>query len=294
MRGRPLLGIGFVGAGRVARTLSQAFVQANLPVIAVYSRNQEAAQLLHRRTPTAQPMSQPQAVLDVCDTIFLTVSDDAIGPVCDALPWRSHHRVIHCSGVTDISALDSAKAESAATGGFHPIQMFANPNVALETLPGCTIGIEADQPLQTELESIAKLLGCVPFALAPGMRPLYHASTYYVGPFLIALLDESVRLWQSLGASETEALRAMVPLLRGTVAAVLDGGLANGMGGCVARGDVGTIAKHLGALDARSSSAGRLYRELALRTVPLAVQRGTLSPERAVEIQHMLNPQVNG
>ena len=50
----------------------------------------------------------------------------------------------------------------------------------------------------------------------------------------------------------------MMPLLRGTVAAVLDGGLANGMGGCVARGDVGTILKHLEALDARFPSSGAL------------------------------------
>jgi len=69
----------------------------------------------------------------------------------------------------------------------------------------------------------------------------------------------------------------MMPLLRGTVAAVLDGGLANGMGGCVARGDVGTILKHLEALDRRFPSSGALYRELALRNVPLGIERGTLS-----------------
>jgi predicted short-subunit dehydrogenase-like oxidoreductase (DUF2520 family) len=80
----------------------------------------------------------------------------------------------------------------------------------------------------------------------------------------------------------------MVPLLRGTLAAVLDGGLAQGMGGCVARGDVGTIAKHPAALDAFSTPAGALYRELALRTVPLGIKRGTLSAERAVEINELL------
>ena len=76
-------------------------------------------------------------------------------------------------------------------------------------------------------------------------------------------------------AAEADALRAMTPLLRGTVAAVLDGGLANGMGGCVARGDVGTIVKHLEALDARFPASGALYRELALRNVPLGIERGT-------------------
>jgi predicted short-subunit dehydrogenase-like oxidoreductase (DUF2520 family) len=287
------LRIGFLGAGRVAQTLAQAFTQANLEVIAVYSRSRESAQLLHRAVPTARVMLQPQLVLDACDTVFLTVSDDAIGAVCHGLPWHAYHRVIHCSGVTEVAALDAAKAEGAATGGFHPMQMFANPDVALKTLPGCLVGIEAEQPLQSELAAIAHRIGCVPYVLLPGVRPIYHASTYYVGPFLIALLNESVRLWQSLGASEAEALKAMMPLLRGTVAAVLDGGLAHGMGGCVARGDVGTVAKHLAALDARDSSIGALYRELALRTVPLGIRRGTLPPERAVEIHHMLKQPVS-
>lgn len=288
---RSMLGlrIGFLGAGRVAQTLAQAFTQAGLSVVAAYSRSQKSAQLLHQRTPTAQVMLQPHFVLDACDAIFITVSDDAIASMCSDLPWRPQHRVIHCSGVTEVAALDSAKAKGAATGGFHPMQMFANPEVALKTLPGCIVGIEAQPPLQIELDAMAKAMGCIPFTVAPGVRPIYHASTYYVGPFLIALLNEGAQLWQRMGASEAEALKAMVPLLRGTLAAVLDGGLAQGMGGCVARGDVGTVAKHLTALDALSTSTGSLYRELALRTVPLGIKRGTLSAERAIEINDTLS-----
>jgi predicted short-subunit dehydrogenase-like oxidoreductase (DUF2520 family) len=289
MRSLPPVRIGFLGAGRVAQTLAQAFTQAGLSVVAVYSRSRESAQLLHQHTPTAQVMQQPDFVLDACDTLFITVSDDAIASMCRDLPWRPHHRVIHCSGVTELAALDAAKAKGAATGGFHPMQMFANPEVALSTLPGCIVGIEAGPPLQIELEAMAKAMGCVPFTVAPGVRPIYHASTYYVGPFLIALLNEGAQLWQRMGASEAEALTAMMPLLRGTVAAVLDGGLAQGMGGCVARGDVGTVAKHLAAVDALSSSAGALYRELALRTVPLGIKRGTLSADRAKQISDTLN-----
>ena len=138
------------------------------------------------------------------------------------------------------------------------MQMFANPDVALEGLRGCTVGIEAEPDFRRDLELLATSIGCEPLALPAGVRALYHASAYYVGPFLIALLKEGVELWKSFGASEADALRAMMPLLRGTVAAVLDGGLANGMGGCVARGDVGTILKHLEALDAALSFLGRV------------------------------------
>jgi predicted short-subunit dehydrogenase-like oxidoreductase (DUF2520 family) len=288
------LRIGFVGAGRVAQTLAQAFAQANQPVAAVHSRNPQTAQLLQSRVPTAEILPHPQAVADACDMVFLTVSDDAIAPVCRTLTWGSHHRVVHCSGATEVAALDPARAAGASTGGFHPMQMFANPDVALKGLPGCTVGIEAEPALQRELEALARCIGCVPLILPSGVRALYHASAYYVGPFLIALLQEGVELWKSFGAGEAEALRAMVPLLRGTTAAVLDGGLANGMGGCVARGDVGTIQKHLAALDRHFPASGVLYRELALRNIPLGLARGTLAPERAADIERVLARPVEG
>lgn len=282
------LRIGFVGAGRVAQTLALAFARAGQRVCAVHSRNPDAAALLQFRVPTARVAPEPQAVVDACDVVFLTVSDDAIAHVCSGLRWAAHHRAVHCSGATEVAALDHAKAAGAATGGFHPMQMFANPDVALAGLPGCTVGIEACSSLQSELEALATSIGCVPLILPAGARVLYHASAYYVGPFLISLLHEGAQLWKSFGAGEAEALRAMVPLLRGTVAAVLDGGLARGMGGCVARGDIGTILKHLAALDERFPAYGVLYSELALRNVPLGVERGTLDPDRAAEIELLL------
>jgi predicted short-subunit dehydrogenase-like oxidoreductase (DUF2520 family) len=93
---------------------------------------------------------------------------------------------------------------------------------------------------------------------------------------------------KGFGVDEREALAALLPLLRGTVDAVVDGGLARGMGGCVARGDVGTVRAHLQALEALDGDAAGLYRELTRRTIPLGLERGTLSPARAQEIEDVL------
>ena len=197
------------------------------------------------------------------------------------------------SGATELSALDHAKSARALTGGFHPLQMFANPDVALEGLRGCTVGIEAKPDFRRELELLATSIGCEPLALPAGVRPLYHASAYYVGPFLIALLKEGVELWKSFRRQRgADALRAMMPLLRGTVAAVLDGGLANGMGGCVARGDVwndpqaprsiGHALSCLGRVVPREPGASqRPARDRsAARSVPGARRRSRICVER--------------
>lgn len=280
--------MGFIGCGRVGRTLARALANAGYRVSAAWTRDPAALQRFTDEVPGVIPCHAAQEVVDRCNFVWITVADDAIASVAQSPQWSLRHRVVHCSGATGLVALDKAKRDGARVGGFHPLQMFANPEVALRGLPGCTVGIAADGGFAAELDDIATRLGCVPFTVPEGSRALYHASAYYVGPFLIALLREASLLWRSFGGTEQQALDALLPLLAGTVAAVKDAGLARGMGGCVARGDVGTIGKHLDALHELSADAETLYRELALRTVPLGLERGTLNREGAARIQSVL------
>jgi hypothetical protein len=62
--------------------------------------------------------------------------------------------------------------------------------------------------------------------------------------------------WRKFGVGEKDALNALLPLLSGTLSAVDDGDLARGMGGCAARGDVGTVRKHIAAMDRFDPEAG--------------------------------------
>lgn len=283
---------GFIGCGRVGRTLAQALSKSGYRVTHAWSRKAADAALLASEVPALEPLASAQAVADRCDIVWITVSDDAIAPVTDGIAWNARHKVVHCSGATEIAALSKAKGDGAMIGGFHPMQMFTNPAVALEGLPGCTIGVEADAELLQELKRIASDIGCVPVAVPPGDRALYHASAYYVGPFLIALLSEGTALWKKFGADEKQALAALLPLLSGTLSAVRDGGLASGMGGCVARGDVGTVKKHVAALDKFDPEAGQLYRALANRNIPLGLARGSLNPVAADRIRDVLKANV--
>ena len=279
---------GFVGCGRVGRTLAQAFANAGRAVTAAWSRRATDAEMMVSEVAGLRALPSAQAVADACDFVWITVSDDAIGPVSDGIAWSARHRVVHCSGATEVLALAAAKKAGAAIGGFHPLQMFTNPAVALKGLPGCTVGIEADSALYGSLNRLALDIGCAPVLVPAGDRALYHASAYYVGPFLIALLAEGAALWQKFGVGEKEALNALLPLLSGTLSAVHDGGLAQGMGGCVARGDVGTVRKHIAAMDQFDHEAGRLYRMLASRTIPLGLKRGTLNAQGAEAIREAL------
>jgi predicted short-subunit dehydrogenase-like oxidoreductase (DUF2520 family) len=280
---------GFVGAGRVGTGLATAFSRAGMEIVAVASRRPESALSLARGLPGARPVPA-QEVVRLADIVFLTVPDDAIEAVAAALAWRPGVACVHCSGAGELALLRKPAAEGAAVGGFHPLRMFARPGEPVASLEGAAVAVAGAEPLAAELERIARAVGGRPFRLPEGSRALYHASANFAGGFVIALIQEAVELWGRLGVSESEALAALLPLARGTLDNVESLGTAGGLGSAVARGDVGTLRKHLAALAERAPGSLPLYRLLALRTVPLALAKGTLSPESARAIEALLAP----
>ena len=280
--------IGFIGAGRVAKGLAWGMAQSGQRVVAAASRSPDSAGALAARIAGCRALAHAQDVVDGCDLIFITVPDDAIAAVAASLKWRKESAAIHCSGATEVAALAGAARAGAHTGGFHPLQLFADPEVALAGLPGCTIAIEAEAPLLAQLEQLAGALQCRTIRLPPGCRARYHAAAHYAAGFVITLLNQAVELWQSFGVGREDTIRALLPLLRGTAASVERSGLAQGLAGTFSRGDIGTLERHLADLARAGPDALRLYCELALRSIPLGLERGGYGEERAEAMRELL------
>jgi len=280
--------IGFIGAGRVAKGLARGMAQAGQQVVAAASRSPESAMQLAALVTGCRACARAQQVVDASDLVFITVPDDAIAAVAASLAWRKGMAVVHCSGATEIAALASAAAAGAQVGGFHPLQLFADPEVALAGLPGCTIAIEAEAPLQAQLEQLAQLLRCRSLRLPPGCRARYHAAAHYAAGFVVTLLSQAVDLWQSFGVGREDTIRALLPLLRGTVASVEHSGLVQSLAGTYSRGDIGTLEKHLADLARAGPEVLRLYCELALRSIPLGLERGGYDENRAEAMRALL------
>ena len=280
--------IGFVGAGRVAKGLAWGMAQSGQCVVAAPSRSPASAGQLAARIAGCRAAANPQEVVDCCDLVFLTVPDDAIAAVAASLVWRKDVAAIHCSGATELDALASAARAGAHIGGFHPLQLFADPEVALAGLPGCTIAIEAEAPLLSQLEQLAQALRCRTIRLPPGCRARYHAAAHYAAGFVITLLNQAVELWQSFGIEREDTIRALLPLLRGTAASVERSGLAQGLAGTYSRGDIGTLEKHLAELARVGPDALHLYCELGLRSIPLGLERGAYDETRAEAMRVLL------
>jgi predicted short-subunit dehydrogenase-like oxidoreductase (DUF2520 family) len=279
--------LGFIGAGRVGTGLATGFARAGHDVVAVASRSLASAQALARRVPGARA-GAPQEVADLADLVFITVPDDAIETVVSSVRWRAGCACVHCSGAADLDTLEKAVADGALAGGFHPLHMFGEPGESPDALSGCAVALAGPEALVEKLERLARSLGARPLRLPEGGRALYHAAANFSGAFVIALIQETIALWKKLGIAEGDALAALLPLLRGTVDNVERLGAPGGLGSAVARGDVGTIRRHLEVLAKEAPDSLELYRLLSLRTVPLALAKGTLKPAAAREIEALL------
>jgi len=267
--------VGFIGAGRVGKGLSLALSRAGYPIVGVAGREPR----------------EKQHVLDESEIVFLTVPDDALSSVCGDLEWQESKSAVHCSGAAELTVLKHAADEGAQVGGFHPLQMFADPEVAARGLKGCAIAVEAEEPLAGTLLHMIAALGARPLRVPPGARAAYHAAAHYAGPFVAALLAEAVTIWGRIGIREEDALAALLPLARGSLDAIEHSGLGRAMAGSVARGDTQTLEGHLRALGALDANLADFYRRLALKTVPLALAAGKLDATRAARIHDVLKNQ---
>jgi predicted short-subunit dehydrogenase-like oxidoreductase (DUF2520 family) len=77
-------------------------------------------------------------------------------------------------------------------------------------------------------------------------------------------------------------------LLKGTIKNIDTIGLPDCLTGPVARGDLGTIERHLSSLEARNSSLLTTYKELGLQTIPIALAKGKIDERKAEEMKALL------
>jgi len=286
---RPLR-IGFIGAGQLAVPVAWSLARAGFQVVGAASRSRAAAMKLSSGIADARAFDDAQDLADASDLVVIAVPDDAIAPVARSVTWRPNHSVVHCSAATEVSALSAAAEQGASTGGFHPLQTFTNAEAAMQTLPGCAAAIEAeDQSLLDLLWAMAQALGCNPIRLPAGARPLYHASGSFAGSFLVRLMNDALDLWAAFGVDRDKAFQALMPLTKGTVAALEANGPVKSLAGPIARADVGTVERHIAAVREKAPELLPTYLDLARRSVAISQAKGGASKEKLEALRVLLD-----
>jgi predicted short-subunit dehydrogenase-like oxidoreductase (DUF2520 family) len=286
---RPMDTLGFIGAGTTGTALAVRLSESGCPVVAVSSRTLSSAEKLARRLPGCRACATAQELAEAADLVFITTPDDAIARVCGEVSWQEGQGVVHCSGAHSIDILQPARQLGAVVGSLHPLQTFADISQAIENLPGSTFALEGEEPLLSRLKDLVSLLNGSFVELKPGHKVLYHAAAVLACNYLVTLVKLALDLWQDFGISSQEATRALLPLLKGTIGNIGSIGLPACLTGPIARGDLGTIERHLCALAARDSALLATYKELGLQTIPIALAKGRVDRRKAEQMQALLS-----
>jgi predicted short-subunit dehydrogenase-like oxidoreductase (DUF2520 family) len=280
--------IGIIGAGAVGTALGVALTRAGWPVHAVASRDPERRQRFHALVDGSRMFAEGQAVVEEVELVLLTVPDDAVASVAAGLRMYGGQAMVHTSGALDADVLAPAMAAGTQIGAFHPLVAFADTERAVAALKGATVAIEGDDQLAGLLATMAEAIGAHPVRLASGSKAAYHAAAVLAAGGFVALLDAIVELGRVAGLDEAGALAIYGPLIEGTMANARALGVRAALTGPIARGDIGTLAAHLAALESHAPDVMALYRAVAEREIDLAVARGSLAPEPAHEMRSAL------
>jgi predicted short-subunit dehydrogenase-like oxidoreductase (DUF2520 family) len=272
----------------VGTALAVRLNHSGYSVAAVSSRSRASAQKLARAAGGVRVFDSSQDVADNTDLVFITTPDDAIAPVAGQVNWHAGQSVVHCSGADSVASLQPAREAGAQVGAFHPLQTFAGVNQAIDNIPGSTFALEAEGPLLKTLQEMAEALGGHWVVLKASDKVIYHASAVIACNYLVTLVKLAGDLWQSFGVSPSQATRALLPLLHGTLHNIETIGIPNCLTGPIARGDIGTINKHLDALAQTAPHLLTTYRELGRQTVPIALAKGKIDQSQAKELESVL------
>jgi predicted short-subunit dehydrogenase-like oxidoreductase (DUF2520 family) len=283
-----VLKLGFIGAGTIGSTLALKLNSQGYPVMAVSSRHHASAKKLAQAISGCSPVTNNQSVADRAKFVFITTPDDAIASVASQISWHQGQHVVHCSGADASDILEPAKKAGAYVGVFHPLQTFAGAREAMENMPSSTFALEAEEPMLGVLQEIAHALGGHWIKLKAGDKAVYHAAAVIASNYLVTLVKLATDLWQTFGVPREKATEALLPLIRGTVRNLETIGLPHCLTGPIARGDSGTIKKHLEALEKASPDTLATYRELGLKTIPIALAKGRINEQQANELKTIL------
>ena len=289
--------VAIIGAGRVGGAVGRLLTKAGYAVTAVVARNLETAERARLFIGAGAAMTDAVMAAASADIVLISTSDGAIKSVCDSIAagkgFKRGAVVVHMSGAQTLDLLDGAKCSGAFRAVIHPLQSVPSMELGERNIPGSYFRIEADPESARTAGELVKALGGTELKMPKwssdkGSAALYHAGAVAVSNFFVALVDFGLRYYQVMGADKEEALRAVLPLIKGTLANIESAGIPGALTGPIMRGDVETVSGHLQAMSERAPELLPLYRELARHTVTVAQNKNSITPQTAADINKLM------
>jgi predicted short-subunit dehydrogenase-like oxidoreductase (DUF2520 family) len=242
----------------------------------------------HPESAPAEYRMMPMPVPSDATVLILAVPDSAIAEVAwdvaRAGPAPPACAALHISGALSTDPLAPLHSAGYATGSMHPLQTIANPLTGADRLAGCGFALAGEPAAVRAARRLIGALDGTAILVPPTLRPLYHAGAVTASNFLVTLAAAAAGMLRSAGVEGDDALRALLPLMRGTLANLEEVGLPGALTGPIVRGDTETVRMHLARL---SGEARAVYCALGIETLRLAREAG-LDERQAAALESML------
>ena len=206
--------------------------------------------------------------------------------------WKRGHLAVHVAGRYGTGVLDPAAEEGAIPLAAHPAMTFTGTSLDLKRLIDCPFGITASPMFLPIGQALVEEIGGRAVPIEEEDRGLYHAAICHGANHAVTLVNQAMRMLETLGIEDPGAYLA--PLVHASI----DGALRSGeklLTGPVVRGDAGTVAEHLQAIDALAATTDAtdippVYRALAEATADRAHTRRVLTDAQRDAVTGALRP----
>jgi predicted short-subunit dehydrogenase-like oxidoreductase (DUF2520 family) len=272
--------------------MGAALARAGHAVVAASGVSRESIRRAEELLPGV-PLLPPDEVVSKADLVLLALPDDALSGMVRGLAATGSLRpgqiVVHTSGAFGVEVLQPAADQGALPLALHPVMTFTGRSEDLDRLVACSVGITAadgDEAAWNVGEALVVEMGSEPVRVPSASRPAYHTALAHAANHMMTLVADSADLLRQSGVATPE--RLLGPLL----SAALDNALRHGdraLTGPVARGDAGTVRKHLDVLQDKAPEMLPAYRELARRTAARAAASGLLRGDLAPDVFQAIN-----
>jgi predicted short-subunit dehydrogenase-like oxidoreductase (DUF2520 family) len=285
--------LAIIGAGTVVTALGYLLKQGGYSIVGIASRTIESAKRAREFIGAGEASTDLKAIAGKADIVFITTSDDAIEKVCEKIAsvrgFNSGAIVFHTCGAFSSEILKSARNNGAKIVSLHPLQSFANVKKAVKNLIGSYFCIEGDESALSIAREIVVVLRGKEITLNVYKKPFYHAGACAASNFLVATVGFGLELFEAAGIERHDALKALMPLIKGTVKNIETLGIPSALTGPISRGDTGVIEDHLKAIIKEKPEMLKTYIELGRYTIKVGLEKGTLKASNANKINSLFN-----
>ena len=194
--------ISFIGAGRDGRVLASLFNEKGFRISKIIDQDLEKAQACQMECHAQSSASDPRDLSSETSILFVTVSDDEIIKITEALKkqkiLKNDVMIVHSSGRRSSAIFSPLQVQNVLLNSAHPCFSFTPGYTG--SLEGVYFALEGNGEGCERLKGLFQAIGGKTFIIEPEQKPLYHAACTIASNYLVTLMDFTKQILDTLDA----------------------------------------------------------------------------------------------